>query len=155
MANRLIVNVLGCLIAISLISGCGSAPKRIEVSAKPVEKPALVLPKADELNMRKVEWVIITEQNFEEQFAKLKASGRSVAFFAIVDQGYENLGTNISSIRSYIQQQQAIIAAYEAYYKASEKAIDTANTQIEGAKSQVEQQQKAEPKKSLWEKITK
>jgi hypothetical protein len=111
MAKRLIVNVLGCLIAISLISGCGSAPKRIEVSAKPVDKPALVLPKADELNMKKVEWIVITEENFSEQVAKLKKNNRAVAFFAIVDNGYENLGVNISNIRSYIQQQQAIIAA--------------------------------------------
>jgi hypothetical protein len=154
MASRLTVNVLGCLIAISLISGCSSAPKRIEVSAKPVEKPALVLPKADELNMKNVEWMILTEENFDEQLAKLKASGRAIAFFATADQGYENLGLNISSIRSYIQQQQAIIAAYEAYYKASEKAIDTANGQIEGAKTQVEQQQKTAPEKSFWQKLT-
>lgn len=155
MANRLIVSVLGCLIVISLISGCSSAPRRIEVSAKPVEKPALVLPKADELNMKKVEWMILTKENFHEQYAKLKLTGRSIAFFAVVDEGYENLGLNISSIRSYIQQQQSIIAAYEAYYKASEKAIDTANNQIEGAKTQVEQQQKEPAKKSLWERITK
>jgi basic membrane lipoprotein Med (substrate-binding protein (PBP1-ABC) superfamily) len=154
MANRLIVNVLGCLIAISLISGCGSAPRRIEVSAKPVEKPALVLPKADELNMKKVEWVVLTQENFQEQFAKIKANGGSDVFFAIIDKGYENLGLNISSIRSYIQQQQAIIAAYEAYYKASEKTIDTANGQIESAKSQVEEQQKVVSKKSFWEEIT-
>lgn len=153
MASRLTASVLGCLIAISLISGCGSAPKRIEVSAKPVERPALVLPKADELNMRKVEWVVLTEANFDEQLAKLKASGRAVAFFAIVDQGYENLGLNISSIRSYIQQQQAIIAAYEAYYKDSEKAIDAANGQIAGAKAEVERQQDV-PKKTFWQKLT-
>jgi hypothetical protein len=140
------------LIAISLISGCGSTPRRIEVSAKPVEKPALVLPKADELKMKKIEWVILTEENFSDQLAKLKASNRAVAFFATVDQGYENLGLNISSIRSYIQQQQAIIAAYESYYKASEKAIDTANGQIEGAKAEVEQQQQDVTKKSFWEK---
>jgi hypothetical protein len=152
MANLLTVNVLGCLVAISLISGCSSTPRRIEVSAKPVEKPALILPKADELKMKKVEWVILTEENFSDQLAKLKASNRAVAFFATVDQGYENLGLNISSIRSYIQQQQAIIAAYEAYYKASEKAIDTANGQIEGAKAEVEQQQQDVPKKSFWEK---
>jgi len=152
MANRLTASVLGCLIVISLISGCGSAPRRIEVSAKPVEKPALVLPKADELNMKRVEWVILTEKNFSEQLAKLKASNQAVAFFAIVDEGYENLALNISSIRSYIQQQQAIIAAYEAYYKASEQAIDAANTQIEGAKAEVEQQQDV-PKKSFWQKL--
>jgi hypothetical protein len=102
--------------------------------------------------MKRVEWVILTEKNFSEQLAKLKASNQAVAFFAIVDEGYENLALNISSIRSYIQQQQAIIAAYEAYYKASEQAIDAANTQIEGAKAEVEQQQDV-PKKSFWQKL--
>ena len=154
MANRSIVNVLGCLIVISLISGCGSMPQKIEVSAKPVDKPQLVLPKADELNLRQVEWVILTEENLDAQFKKLKASGRAIVFFAITDKGYENLGLNISDLRAYLQQQQSIIGAYEAYYQASENAIDNANSQIEGAKSQVEQQQNQESKKSFWQKLT-
>ena len=48
MANHSIANVLGFLIVTSLlISGCTSMPQKIEVSAKPVEKPKLVLPSAD------------------------------------------------------------------------------------------------------------
>ena len=153
MANRSIANVLGCLIVISLISGCSSAPRRIEVSAKPVDKPQLVLPKADELNLRTVNWVVLTEENLEAQFNKLKASGRAIAFFAITDRGYENLGLNISDLRAYLQQQQSIIGAYESYYQASEEAIDNANGQIEDVKSQVEQQQKQAPKTSFWQKL--
>jgi len=152
MVNRSIASVLGCLIVISLISGC-STTKKIEISASPVDRPKLVLPKADELNMRKVEWVILTEKNVEAQFAKLKSSGRAIAFFAITDQGYENLGSNISNIRAYIEQQHAILGAYESYYLEAEKAIESANAKIESAKSQVEQQQRDEPKRTFWQKL--
>jgi len=103
--------------------------------------------------MRKVEWVILTEKNVEAQFAKLKSSGRAIAFFAITDQGYENLGSNISNIRAYIEQQHAILGAYESYYLEAEKAIESANAKIESAKSQVEQQQRDEPKRTFWQKL--
>ena len=155
MANRSIVNVLGCLIVISLISGCGGMPEKIEVSAKPVDKPRLVLPKADELNLRPVEWVILTEDNAVVQFEKLSASGRTIVFFAITDRGYENLGLNISDLRGYIQQQQSIIGAYRIYYQASDEAIDDANSQIEAAKTQVEkQQQNQDSSRGFWQKLT-
>lgn len=100
MATHSIANVLGFLIVTSLlISGCSSMPQKIEVSAKPVEKPKLVLPSADELNLREIEWLIITPDNWEEQLAKLKSSGRSIAFFAITDKGYQDLGLNFSDMR--------------------------------------------------------
>ena len=153
MANHSIANVLGFLIVTSLlISGCSSMPQKIEVSAKPVEKPKLVLPSADELNLREIEWLIITPDNWEEQLAKLKSSGRSIAFFAITDKGYQDLGLNFSDLRAYVQQQDAIIAAYQGYYKASEDALDDANGQIESAKDQVEEQQ-PEDERTLWEKL--
>jgi hypothetical protein len=131
------VNVLGyglVLAALLLTSGCASNPQRIEISAKPVEKPQLVLPKADALKMREVKWVIITPENFDQIVDDAKKSGRPIAFFALTDKGYENLGLNLSDLRAFIQQQQSIIAAYEAYYKKSEAAIEEANKNIENSK---------------------
>jgi len=93
-------------------------PQRVEVISAPVEKPTLTLPKADELRSLPVTWLLITPENFEEQVKKLE--GRPVVFFALTDEGYSNLGLNISSIRAYIQQQQAIILAYENYYSEKE-----------------------------------
>lgn len=101
-------------------------PKPIEIRSSPVEKPTLTLPNADELNLRDVEWVVLTPENFEEQVAKVNETGRPVAFFALTDKGYENLGLNLSDLRAYIQQQQAIIAAYKRYYTDAEKALDGA-----------------------------
>lgn len=116
-------------------------PQRIEVSAKPVDKPELVLPNADGIRMKDVEWVLITPENFEEKVAEIEATGRPVVFFALTDEGYENISVNFSSIRAYIQQQQAIIVAYENYYKNANEALDTANSNIEGAAADVEAQQ--------------
>lgn len=127
--NKRILNVLGFLTLTILVSGCSllsSQPDPIEVSTKPVEKPGLELPKADEIRLRDVEWQLITPENAQEIFETAEESGRPVVFFALTDKGYENLGLNISDIRAYIQQQRTIIAAYENYYEESQEALDGA-----------------------------
>ncbi len=101
-------------------------PREITVSAKPVEKPQLTLPPVDELNMRPVDWVIITEENLEQKLTELRGSGQPIAIFGLSGEGYENLGLNFSDIRAMVQQQQAIILAYENYYKQAEDALDGA-----------------------------
>tara|TARA_R110000851_G_scaffold2676_1_gene10857 strand:+ start:844 stop:1227 length:384 start_codon:yes stop_codon:yes gene_type:complete len=106
-------------------------PEKLEVSAKPVEKPKLTLPDADLLKMREVKWVIVTEENYKQVFADIKKSGRPIAIFGLTDKGYANLGLNFSDIRAYVQQQKSIIAAYEAYYKGADEAISKANKEIQ------------------------
>ena len=127
MVKRSIANVLGCLTILSIISGCSSLPKEIFVSAEPIEKPKLILPKTDELDLRDVEWVILVKDNWEEQWAKLEKSGEALAFFATTDSGYESLGLNYSDLRAFIQQQDAIIAAYRSYYLEAEEEFNEAN----------------------------
>ena len=127
MVKRSIANVLGCLIILSAISGCSSLPKQIFVSAEPIDKPKLILPESDELDLREVEWVILVKENWEEQWAKLEKSGEALAFFATTDSGYENLGLNYSDIRAFVQQQEAILAAYRSYYLEAEEEFNEAN----------------------------
>jgi hypothetical protein len=102
-------------------------PQPIEVTSKPIEKPQLVLPRVDELNLRTVEWTIINEQNVEEKIAELTANGKPFGLFVLTGEGYENLGLNFSDIRALVEQQQQIILAYERYYKEANDAMDAAN----------------------------
>lgn len=129
MVNRSIASALGCL-TLLLISACSKPVQEIQISAKPVDKPELVLPYADPINTRDVEWVVITPDNFEQVFNELAKKGQPIVLFGLTDKGYENLSLNLSDVRAYIQQQQAIIIAYEGYYKQSNAAIDAANTEI-------------------------
>jgi|TARA_Y100000287_G_scaffold181108_1_gene176804 hypothetical protein len=76
--------------------------------------------------MRNVEWIVLNEANVDEVIKKLNSEGKAFALYALTGEGYGNLGLNFSDIRALVQQQQAIIAAYEGYYKEAEQALDKA-----------------------------
>ena len=111
---------------ITSVAACSAKPKQIEISAKPIEKPELVLPPVDEVNMRNVEWIVINEANLEAVIKQLKVSKGEFAVYALTGEGYGNLSLNFSDIRALVQQQQAIILAYEDYYQAAEDAMNGA-----------------------------
>ena len=79
--------------------------------------------------MRRVEWIVINENNIEEVKARIESEGKAFAFYALTGDGYGKLGLNFSDIRALVQQQQQIIIAYENYYKEAEKALDDAEAQ--------------------------
>ena len=119
-------NALGCLAVVLLISGCAGTPKPIQISTSPVQKPELVLPQADSVVNRPVEWILITPENYEQVFADIKKSGQDVVLFGITAKGYENLSLNANDLRTYMQQQNAIILAYKNYYIRSQSALNGA-----------------------------
>ena len=130
MATRSIVNVLGCGLALLLLSSCSSVPQQINISAKPIERPQLILPDVDKLELRPVEWVIITPQTSKAEFDRLRKLKKPLAFFAMDEKGYAALGLNFSDIRALVQQQQTIIDAYKKYYTESTKSFDDAEQSI-------------------------
>jgi hypothetical protein len=140
------------LLGLTLLVGCTSTPRQIEISAKPIDKPNLVLPPVEQLRLKDVEWIVITQENYEEVFAKLLKDKKDPALIGLTDDGYETLSLNMSDIMRLLQQQKAIIAAYQNYYEDSEKALEDANAQIEGAQAEVEQQNN-QPQESTLDKL--
>jgi len=72
------------------------------------------VPQVDPLDLRDVEFIIITPENQEEIFAELS---KDKALIALTPEGYEKLALNISDIRALIQQQKTIIAVYEKQWE--------------------------------------
>jgi PBP1b-binding outer membrane lipoprotein LpoB len=97
-----------------LLTGCASSPKIID---KPIlyDRPELILPRVQPVTQTKVEWTVITSSNANEKLAMLK-SKENVTYFAVTSQGYQNLSLNVADLRRYIEQQNAVVAAYQAYY---------------------------------------
>ena len=91
----------------------------------------MTLPAVDELNLKEVNWIVINENNVEQVMQTLAESGQPFAIYGLTGDGYANLGLNFSDIRALVQQQQAIIAAYEGYYKESEAAITEHNQTVD------------------------
>ena len=145
-------HVLVAFIALALLAGCTAKPRVIEISSKPITKPELILPPAQELNLKEVKWIVINQENAEEVFAKLLEDRKDPVLIGLTDDGYEVLSLNYSDIMAYIQQQNAIIKAYENYYVLSEDALAEANKEIEKAQSEVEAEN-SRPAESTLDKL--
>ena len=137
------MNVRASLILITLLSslslaGCATPVKKIEISAAPIDKPPLTLPKTSKLKMRDVKWKIVNKDNIDSVLADMDKKGENLVLFTLTDKGYEALALNTADLRKMVMEQKAIIAAYEQYYQESQSALDAANNQIDSAKSQVD-----------------
>ena len=67
--------------------------------------------------MNKVDWVIITKDNYEEVFEKLKKGGDDIVLFGLTDSGYEQLAINFAQIRKYIMLNRNVLMQYKKYYE--------------------------------------
>lgn len=120
------MNVRISLIAtflLPLISGCsilpkwGSDVKPIEVKTVAVEKTRLNLKDPTPLQARDVQWIVITPENAEAVFQKLRDENMDVVIIGLTDTGYEQLSLTMAEIKNYIAQQKAIIVKYKEYYE--------------------------------------
>ena len=133
-------NIIIALLGLTLLVGCTSTPRQIEISAKPIAKPELILPPIEPLRLKDVEWVVINQDNYQEVFDKLLEDRKDPVLIGLTDDGYEVLSLNMSDIMRLIAQQKQIIAAYQNYYEESEQALDDANANIEDAQAEVDAQ---------------
>jgi hypothetical protein len=113
------VKAIGFIMSLSLISACSSHPPvepvtSVEVRTVEIPRPAPIVPDVDRLDLRRVEWVIVTPENVDQKFAEIEKS--EMVFFALTREGYENLALNLSDIRSNIEQHQRIIAIYRQQF---------------------------------------
>lgn len=115
------------LFVVALLSGCSMFPKAPDVVTKPiiVEKPALVVPNPTPASQMPVEWIVLTQDNFESKMKEMAAKGQSFVVFALTPDGYQNLSLNIAELRRYIKQQNAVIATLKNYYEPANKPADT------------------------------
>ena len=63
-----------------------------------------------------LDWYIITSDNAEEMFAKLKEKNLDPVLFGLTDDGYE------AQIRHYIQKQKLQLDTYKNYYEPGIKS---------------------------------
>ena len=116
MINQIKNILLLGLLAVFLTS-CGSSVKEIAVTTVAQEKTPLNIPNPDPLQMRDVEWIIVTKDNAMEIFEEIKSAGGEYSVFAVTDTGFEALSLNFSDIRNRLAEQRQIIISYKKYYE--------------------------------------
>lgn len=119
------MNVPALLTAITLplfVSGCASFGwrsdvKPIEIQTRAVERTALRLADPVPVQTREIEWIIVTPENAEATWQRLRDSNTDVVLFGLTDEGYEMLSLSMAELRSFITQQRAILNQYRLYYE--------------------------------------
>lgn len=119
--------LLTTIILLPLISGCSFLPKwgtdvkPLEVKTVAVDKTPLNLPELTPLQSKEVQWVIITPDNAEQVWNKLREKKVDLVLIGLTDDGYETLAVTMAELRNYIAQQRAVIVKYKEYYEPAKK----------------------------------
>ena len=113
-------NVLPLLILTTfLISSCSSV-KQLEVFKTEVPRAKLDLPDPETPTVNELNWIIITSDNAEEVFAKLKEKNIDPVLFGLTDDDYETLAVNFAQIRAYMIKQKLTLDQYREYYEPTD-----------------------------------
>jgi hypothetical protein len=84
----------------------------VEIQKRAVERTPLRLPDPAPLRPRELEWIIITPDNAESVWQRLRDSNTDMVLFALTDDGYETLSLTMAELRNFISQQRAITTKY-------------------------------------------
>ena len=106
------------LIAI-LLSSCAAGVKTIQTYSIEKKREPLAIENPAPLELQDIDWIIITKDNADEVFEKIKnEKNGDYALFAVTDTGYEKLALNFADIRNKLAEQRQIILSYKEYYEA-------------------------------------
>jgi len=104
------------LISILFLNGCSSI-KKLDIFTTEVERQPLNLESPEPVKLDKIEWIVVSSENAEEMFARLKKEGYDPVVFGLSDEEYEDLAMNFAQIRAYIIKQNEILKQYRQYYE--------------------------------------
>ena len=96
-----------------LTSGCASVEPQVVLKTDYVVKDIPIQPRPKPLNLHRVKWYAVTPENMEEFLQRFEEESGINVFFAVSVPDYENMSLNVAELRSYINQQKALILYYE------------------------------------------
>jgi hypothetical protein len=101
------------LMTLTMVSNCSLLPTRtLEVKAKPIERTIVqpIMPR--EIDLKTVQWLTITPENFEEQFAVIEAQEGELVFLAMTIPDYELMAYNMQELKRYITELKDVVVYY-------------------------------------------
>ena len=78
--------------------------------------------------MEQIHWIIITSENAEQVFEKMKADGMDPVLFGLTDKDFELLAKNFARIRNQLMVTNDMLDKYKEYYEESDNSTENSNT---------------------------
>ncbi len=102
------------------LSACTSTQTVYKYTPRPVPSEPAVQP----VNMRGVEWKVLTKKELQETLDNLeKNPDPNFALFALTPKGFEALSSNMVEITRFMQEQQEVITYYRAYIRDTSEVV--------------------------------
>ena len=92
---------------------CSLLPTReIQVTAKPMERKIVqpVMPRA--IDLKELQWLTVTPDNWEEQLARIEEQEGELVFLAMTIPDYEVMAYNMQEIKRYITELKDVVVYY-------------------------------------------
>tara|TARA_Y100000289_G_scaffold64609_1_gene76747 strand:- start:694 stop:993 length:300 start_codon:yes stop_codon:yes gene_type:complete len=83
-----------------------------------VEREPLALEKPTIQELEKLKWIIITSENADEVFKKMKEQGIDPVIFGLSDNDFQLLAKNFAQIRAHMMKLNIMIDEYKNYYES-------------------------------------
>ena len=110
--------ISGILLAgILTLSGCSSI-KQLDIFSLDFEREPLALEKPTIQELEKLKWIIITSENADEVFKKMKEQGIDPVIFGLSDNDFQLLSKNFAQIRAHMMKLNVMIDEYKDYYES-------------------------------------
>jgi len=105
------------LAAVLGLSGCSSI-KKLDIFTMEVERQPLDLDKPTIQQLEELKWIIITSENADEVFKKMKEQGLDPVVFGLSDKDFQLLSKNFAQIRAHMMKLNVMIDEYKNYYES-------------------------------------
>ena len=96
-----------------MVSQCSLLqPKKIEVSAKPIQRQIAqpILPR--EIDLKEPYWYVVSSENLDEFLARVEKESGQVVFFAMSVPDYELMAYNMQELKRYIKELKQVVIYY-------------------------------------------
>lgn len=117
----MIRNTIIAIMAVTL-AGCAfpgwKTVDEVKIKKEEVARVPLNLPDPTPLKPRTHEWILITPENADAVWKRLKENNTDLVVIGLTDDGYERLALDMAEIRNFIAQLRAVLDRYRQYYEA-------------------------------------
>jgi hypothetical protein len=115
------IKIMATVIVAVMVTGCAFPGwKKVEdvtVKKEEVARTALNIPDPTPLRPRTQDWILITPDNADAVWRRLKESNTDLVIIGLTDDGYERLALDMAEIRNFVAQLRGILNQYRQYYE--------------------------------------
>jgi hypothetical protein len=115
------IKIITTALVTVMVTGCAfpgwKKVDEVTIKKEEVARTALNIPDPSPLRPRTHDWILITPDNADAVWKRLRESNTDLVIIGLTDDGYERLALDMAEIRNFVAQLRGILNQYRQYYE--------------------------------------